>query len=371
MADDDDLPARAALAYAEGERLHLQGLAEPALARLLDAVALVPGHPNARNFAGWLLATRHRHEPAALAHGIDLLADAHADEPDNIIPLTNLVEALAAAGRRQDARDHLTRVLAARPDWPEAWNLSGWLRGLSDGADDLPGAIADITQALRLSSWYGDALFNLGRLALGTGDHDAAIAAFRGAIASGRCWRPGEAHHHLAALEEARGRLRTALGLYRAATQLPGEHLAATHEGVQRCGQALLDADKFLLHALDEARRQLAVDPPPPLRDLADSARALLPRLTTPALALARDALHIIIASCDARALLSRHADTSATLHLQLAAAARATSKDLAAPLRLLADQWTAAQSSLYDDLLRRDEPDPDDSSPRDRRDPA
>lgn len=363
-----DLQARAAQAYAEGEHLHQQNLPEAALVRLLEAVALHPAHPNARNFAGWLLTTRHRHEPDALAHGIALLIDAHAQAPAEIVPLTNLVEALAAAGRRREAHEFLARTLAARPDWPEAWNLSGWLRGLSDGADDPHGGIADLVQALRLSQWYGDALFNLGRLAQKTGDHASALAAFRGAIASGRCWRTGEAYHHLAALEQLRGRLRVALGLYRHAAQQPGEHLPATLVGVQQCGEALLGADRYLLHALDEARCRLpAFTAPPRLRDVADAARALLPRLAAPTLAAAREAVHIVVDCCDARALLPRHADRSPTLHLQLAAGAASTPPELAAALRELADLWAEIQRSLHDDLLLRDEPDPDDSSPRTR----
>ncbi len=362
------LQARAAQAYAEGEHLHQQGLPEAALVRLLEAVALDPTHPNTRNFAGWLLTTRHRHEPDALAHGIALLIDAHAQAPAEIVPLTNLVEALAAANRRQEAHEYLTKTLTARPDWPEAWNLSGWLRGLSDGADDPQGGLADLVQALRLSQWYGDALFNLGRLAQKTGDNPSALAAFHGAIASGRCWKTGEAYHHLAVLEQQRGRLRIALGLYRHAAQQPGEHLPATLAGVQQCGEALLGADRYLLHALDEARCRLpAFIAPPRLRAVADAARALLPRLAAPSLASARDAVHIILDCCDARTLLPRHADRSPTLHLQLAAAAATTPHELTRALRELAEQWTEIQRSLYDDLLLRDEPDPDDSTPRTR----
>lgn len=360
MADDPH--ARAAHAYAEGDRLHREGQPEAALVRLLEAVALAPDLANARNFAGWLLTTRHRHEPASLAHGIDLLFDAHAHDPADIVPLTNLVEALAAADRRHDARELLLKVLAARPDWPEAWNLSGWLRGLCDGADDPHGAIEDLVKALQLSRWYGDALFNLGRLALATGDHAGALAALRGALASGRCWRPGEATHHLATLEEQRGRLRTALGLYRSAAQLPGEHVAATLAGVQRVGQVLLMTHRYCLHALDEARRQLPGDRPPRPRPVADDARLLLSRMSLPALTAARDAVQVIIDCCEARSLLPRHADRSPALALQLAAASSSTPRDLAPDLASLAVRWSNLQRSLYDDLLLRDEPDPDDT---------
>lgn len=367
----DDLPARAAAAHADGERLAREGLPDAALVRLLDAVALHPELPNARNHAGYLLTTRHRHEPEALARGIDLLRDAHAADPGAITPLANLVEALAAADRRAEAIELLAGLLAARPEWAEAWNLSGWLRGLADGADDPAGAIADLTRAVQLQHWYGDALFNLGRLAQETGDSPGALAAFRAALASGRCWKPAEARLHLATLEEQRGRLRVALGLYRTAAQaaLSAEHGALVHAGVQRCGHALLAADRYLLHALDEARRShLHPDPPPRLRRLAHAARALLPRCSTPDLTAARDALQIVIECCDVRDLPARHADRSPTTDLQLAAAARATAPDLAADLRDLAALWAAAQRSLYDDLLVREEPDPDDAaSPRGR----
>ena len=71
-------PERAAQAYQAGDQLWRQGQPEAALASLITAIALHPEHPNAKNFAGWLLTTRHRHEPAAVAQGLALLAEAHA-----------------------------------------------------------------------------------------------------------------------------------------------------------------------------------------------------------------------------------------------------------------------------------------------------
>jgi tetratricopeptide (TPR) repeat protein len=347
----------AALAYAEGERLWRAGQPEAALVCLLRAVALRPDHPNAQNFAGWLLTTRHGHEPAALAQGVALLEGAHALAPDHARPLYNLCEALVTAGRREAALARADAAVTGNPAWAQAYNLRGWVRGLADGADDPAGARADLERAVALWPGYGDAWFNLGRLSLRTGEDEAARAALGRAVACENCWRAAEAHLRLGILEQRLGRLRVALGLYRRAVELDGagEHAQALHAGVQGCGAALLQTGRYLLHALDETRRAATPSPPRPprLSRLAARARAAMAGADAATTA----ALQTVAHCCELRALAPAYADQSPTLALELAAATSAGER--AAELRALAEDWAAAQRSLYDELLAAEEPDP------------
>lgn len=363
-------PERAAEAYKAGDRLWKQGQPEAALASLLQAVALNPAHPNAKNFAGWLLTTRHRNEPSALARGIVLLAEAHTLAPEEDRPLYNLVEALVVAGQRVQALAVVDAAIRARPYAAEPRNLRGWLLGLADGADDPKSARDEFEAAIGLETWYGDAHFNLGRLSLQTGDFARAEIAFAAAITSRRCWRAAEAHLRLGELLARRGQLRRALGHLRRSAELDtaGALSAVLAPTVQAVGQALLAAGRYFLHALDEARRSAAIEAgtptprPSSLRSLTKRARELLPSFGDPAFTSVHAAIEQVLACAEAGELLPRHADQSPTLVLELAAASPATPEPLQGPLYALAERWNAVQRSLYDELLEREESDPEPS---------
>jgi Tfp pilus assembly protein PilF len=365
MTDDATLAAEA---YAAGERLWQQGQPDAALASLLRAVALRPEHPNARNFAGWLLTTRHRHEAEALAQGLALLADAHAMAPAELRPLQNLVEALVGAGQRARALEFIDAALARDPNWAQAWNLRGWLNGVSEGAEDPKAALADFAHAVRAYAWFGDAHFNRGCLALQLGDEALAHRCFSDAILAGNCWRPAEAQLRLGELEARRGHLRRALGHLRRAAELDqaGRLSALLLPLVQACGGQLLQSGRYLLHALDEARRSASLEAhaepprPPSLRSLARHAQDLLAEIEAPALASARAAIAVIVDCAQAKQLLPQYADRSPTMQLELAAAAASTPEPLRRKLAALARQWTAAQRSLYDELIACEEADPE-----------
>ena len=369
MVKEPDLEGRAAQAYAEGDRLWNASQPEAALAAFLRAIALRPEHPNAKNFAGWLLTTRHRHEPSAMAHGLALLAEAHALTPEKERPLYNLVEGLVAAGQRAQAFVFVDAAVAARPHAPQAINLRGWLRGIADGADDPKGALIDLQQAVRRYSWYGDAHFNLGRVALQLGEESLAYQSFHNALVSGNCWRKVELHLRLGELEARRGHLRRGLAHFRrgAEQDQAGSATAALLGGVQACGNALLQSGRYVLHAMDEARRSAALetrtepDRSPPLRSLAKHALALVPELGEPAFAELRAAVEQVAACAKAAELLPQYADQSPALILELAAGSGGTPEPLRAPLRRLARHWIAAQRSLYDELIEREESSPED----------
>ncbi len=369
MVKEADLEGRAAQAYAEGDRLWNAGQPEAALASFLRTIALRPEHPNAKNFAGWLLTTRHRHEPTAMAHGLTLLAEAHALAPEEDRPLYNLVEGLVAAGQRAQAFVFVDAAVAARPYAAQPINLRGWLKGIADGADDPKGALIDFQDAIQRYAWYGDAHFNLGRVALQLGEESLAYQSFHNALVSGNCWRKVELHLRLGELEARRGHLRRGLAHFRrgAELDLAGSATAALLGGVQACGNSLLQSGRYVLHAMDEARRTVSLetrtdpDRSPPLRSLAKHALALLPELTEPALAELRAAVEQVAACARAAELLPQYADQSPALILELGAGSCATPQPLRAPLRRLARHWIAAQRSLYDELIEREESSPED----------
>lgn len=365
-----DRETRAAAAYAEGDRLWQAGQPEAALAQLIRAIALRPDHPNAKNFAGWLLTTRHRGDPRALAHGLALLAEAHALAPDEHRPLQNLVEALVSVDRAR-ARAVVDTAVAARPDAAEPLNLRGWLRGLAPGADDPKGAMHDLEAAIARRRWYGDAHLNLGLLLLAYGEEARARAAFTTALRTGNCWRPIDCHLRLGEIAARRGQLRRALGHFRRGAELDGSggYMQALLAGVQACGGALLQAERYFLHALDEARRQVALESgvrtprPTSRRSLAKRARALLPRLSDPSLQDARAAVEQVLVVAEVGALPAKFADDSPALVLELAAGAAATPDELREPLQALASRWIGVQRSLYDELLALEEPEPEEEA--------
>lgn len=243
-------------AYAEGERRDRRGDHDGAMAAFEAAIKLDPRHAAALNFAGWLLTTRLRERPGAMGQGLDYLRDAIAAAPDDTRPLYNFADACAGLGQVAEAVAAVDTALQRRPDWPEAWNLRGWLRGVKGG--DPLGGLADLQQALRHRYWYGDAHLNRGRIALALGDHAQAETAFRAALHS-HCFRPAEAHHRLAGLAERRGHLRRALAHFRRAVELgAGDLEQEAAGGVFRAGNALLQRGAFFLHA-DEEQRRLTV----------------------------------------------------------------------------------------------------------------
>ena len=369
MNDPETTVKLAAEAYAEGDRLAQAGQPEAALASLLRAVALRPEHPNAKNFAGFLLTTRHRNDPSALALGLQLLTEAHALAPEEDRPLQNLVQGLVTAGQRAQALVIMDAAVAARPDAAQPLNLRGWLRGLADGADDPKGALADLEQALQRWAWYGDAHLNLGLVLLGLGEEARAWDAFTTALRTRNCWRPIDCHLRLGEIEARRGHLRRALGHFRRGAELDagGGYVPALLAGVQSCGAALVESERYFLHALDESRRLAALESgtpaprPAPLRSLAKRARALLLRLGEPSLHAVREAVDQIFMCAGVGELPAMFSDRSPALVLEVAAGSTATPEPLREPLRELASRWITVQRSLYDELLAREEPDPED----------
>ena len=78
--------------------------------------------------------------------------------------------------RRKDAVDQFTAAIARAPDYAEAWNNLGIVRGeVGDGL----GAVAALERALALVPYYADAHYNLGEALSEVGEHERAREHYR------------------------------------------------------------------------------------------------------------------------------------------------------------------------------------------------
>ncbi|MDC0671024.1 tetratricopeptide repeat protein [Nannocystis radixulma] len=353
-------------ACAEGERRDQRGDHDGALAAFEAALKLDPRHAAALNYAGWLLTTRLRDRPGAMGQGVDLLREAIAAALDDTRPLYNFADACVALGQIAGALAPVDAALERRPDWAEAWNLRGWLRGVKGG--DPRGGLDDLQQALRFRGWYGDAQLNRGRIFLALAEHAEAESALRQALRIG-CFRPAEAHHPLGELNERRGHLRRALGHFRRAVELGAGDLAQDATGgVVRCGNALLHRGRFFLHA-DEETRRMTTDretrPPRPIAAVLADVRGELARIAEDPddqlITVGRMGLMAAETCFSGHVLEPRWADQSPALAIELLATAFTGERYDA--LRRVAEDVRRVWLELYDELLAREEPDPEASA--------
>ncbi|MCY1013026.1 tetratricopeptide repeat protein [Nannocystis pusilla] len=353
-------------AHAEGERRHRRGEHDGALAAFEAALELDPRHARALNDAGWLLTTDLSERPGARGRGLDLLRDAIAAGPDDTRPLYNFADACVAVGQPGEALVPVEAALQRRPDWAEAWNLRGWLRGVK--GDDPHGGLDDLQQALRHRPWYGDAHLNRGRIFVGLGEHAEAESALRLALRCG-CFRPGEAHYRLAGLQERRGHLRRALGHYRRAFEVgAAEFRQDAAGGVVRCGNALHHRGAFFVHA-DEQIRLATVDReqrrPRPIAEVLVEVRRELARVPEESadsqLQVGRLGLLAAEACFSGHVLEPRWTDQSPALAIELLATCFTGERHDA--LRRVAEDVRRIWLELYDELLAREEPDPEASA--------
>jgi len=78
--------------------------------------------------------------------------------------------------RRKDAVDQFTAAIARAPDYAEAWNNLGIVRG---EVGDLLGAVGALERALALVPYYADAHYNLGEALSEVGEHERAREHYR------------------------------------------------------------------------------------------------------------------------------------------------------------------------------------------------
>lgn len=88
--------------------------------------------------------------------------------------------ALIAGKRFDDARTLLGEMIAAAPDWAEAWNKRATLHFL---ADRWPESLSDIARTLDLEPRHFGAITGFANIALHAGDARSAVIALRVALA--------------------------------------------------------------------------------------------------------------------------------------------------------------------------------------------
>lgn len=94
--------------------LHQQG-ADEALAIARRAYEVAPDHPLIADTYGWILVSQ-----GDLARGLDLLMEAHLNQPDEPLIAYHLAYALAQAGRGAEAAARLRQLLAQQPAHADA-----------------------------------------------------------------------------------------------------------------------------------------------------------------------------------------------------------------------------------------------------------
>lgn len=234
-------PWSPATAFDQSRAALAAGDHEGALAEIRELIARCPDHPNAHNFAGWLLM--HATPPAldeAIAHFRAELERA----PDEIAPFANLCDALVAAGRPDDALAE-----AERANTPAAHNWLGWR--LIGNPATVAQAIEHFRSAIRLRPRWGRAHENLGRAFANADREDESFAAFDDALRCDDEFDRAYCHERMAAYLARRGWLRNALGHIRAALR--------DDAGSER------RAGRVEMASWLEARlRAAGVEPPPP-----------------------------------------------------------------------------------------------------------
>ena len=155
------------------------------LQRLMTLLAELPHrkpHPRLPKELDLLFARLGQEEPSPSAHEVeDLIWQVWAEEEDAAAG-DGMEAAIRALALRdlEEAEILLDRLAERYPEWPEVFNKRATLHFLQ-GDDNL--ALEDIQRALELEPRHFGALAGLGQICLRNDEPEAAIAAFRAAIA--------------------------------------------------------------------------------------------------------------------------------------------------------------------------------------------
>lgn len=154
---------------------------------------------------------------------VSLFSHAAAVTRGNYVAEFNLANALARAGRREEARAHFARTMALAPDFAPVHNTVGTLLAADGRTDE---AIAEFRQSVRLDPGLADAHNNLGVLLARQGRNAEARQAYEQAIRL----RPRQPDSllNLGRLDAAEGRPADALARFDAALAL-NPALAGAH----------------------------------------------------------------------------------------------------------------------------------------------
>jgi tetratricopeptide (TPR) repeat protein len=351
----------AAELWAEADAAWKRRDADAALSAADALLALEPGHVDALTLAGLVRTTVRADAPGEWERGIAQLERALALGVEDEKVAVHYGEALARRGRAADAVPPVRAWAAAHPSARAAWNTLGWLLGVE--GDDFEAGRAALERALEEAPGSGDARLNLGRLLAKQGRPAEAAAQFVLAVQSKDCPRPQEAWLRLGEAYLALGHLRRALGALRRAQEVDrrGEYTRPLFDGINALTHLLHQQRRFILHVDDEPLRNKAIEaarpvvgpdaPREPLSSLAARARALRGEVREAA----HTALEAVEEQAAARALLPRWSEQSVCADLEAHGGEGG---------RALAAAWRLAQADLYEELLEREEPLVDASSP-------
>ena len=153
-----------------------------ATAAIAGCLAADPEYPNAHNFAGWMRFTRPQRTAEDLAAAIACFHDSLRVEPDGGV-LSNLGDALVAAGRPDEARLAMEEAASNEPLAAAAENWLAWY--FAEKAPDAARAVAHARRAAELRPGWGVARLNLGKALERAGEAAEAYRAYLDALACG------------------------------------------------------------------------------------------------------------------------------------------------------------------------------------------
>ena len=208
--------------FAEAVRQHQAGDFSGAEKALKKVLKKAPGHINALQFLGMLLAQRGK-----LADAISLMQKAVKLQPKNAMSRFNLANALKGHGKLDAAVAEFRTAAGQSPDDPRICNGLAATLMLQDKLDE---AETQFRQAISLEPRFADAYSNLGTVLMKKGEPDAAIESYREAIR--RNPHHGEAMGNLGNALSEKGEYDEAVGLYEQAIAVdPGNFQARYNLG--------------------------------------------------------------------------------------------------------------------------------------------
>ncbi len=147
---------------------------EDARRSLVAASVLAPSHPEVLRLQGIL-----KHLDGRYMEAVEILREAHAASPEDVLILNNLGSSLRASGDAEGAIETFERVVLLDPELAAAWfNLGKTLKSQARPE----AALTALERALDLSPAHVPARIVLGDSLKAVGRIDEAVAAFREAL---------------------------------------------------------------------------------------------------------------------------------------------------------------------------------------------
>jgi tetratricopeptide (TPR) repeat protein len=207
-------PSPATVAYERGRAAFERGDHRAALDAMREALKLNPRFPNAHNYAGWILFNWPSRSVAELDAAIADFREAVLIGPWDDAPLTNLCDALVAAGREEEATTQAEQQSnSGERNAAVAYNWLGW-RALSSPAT-LETAVEHFRAALLLRWSWGVARSNLAKALEMSGHGGEAYEEHARALDCKDAFNRAFSHERRGAFEVRQGWLRNALESFR------------------------------------------------------------------------------------------------------------------------------------------------------------